>query len=224
MTINEIKKEFLSQYIMSSDRTKERYENELDLFFEVCSIKTLEDLQNFSNDNINLFYKYSKEKNWSAGTINQRLQTAKLFFSWAFRKKYIDTDYLQDIKNIRTVNEIHYTPSMDDCEKLLTFIKEHTNKKRLRLMMEILMYCGLRRSEVCNLKIDDLDKENSTIKVYGKGKKIVNQPIPSQLLVELVEYINTEREKVINRYKKLGGKDMGFLFVSGIGDKCDKKS
>lgn len=221
--LKELKKDFLAQYVMSSEKTKERYKKELDLFFDICNIKTIEDLQNFKNENINLFYEYSKEKKWSAGTTNQRLQTAKLFFSWAFKKKYIDNDFLSDVKRIRTVNEVHYTPSNEDCEKLLTFIKEHTNKQRLYLMTKLLIHSGLRRNEICNLKIDDIDKENSTIKVFGKGKKIVNQPIPSAIMIELIEYINTERAETMLQYKNLGGKDKGFIFVSGIGEKCNKE-
>lgn len=221
MDIRDLKKEFLAQYIMSSEKTKERYKKELDLFLDICKVKTYEDLKNFNNENMNLFYQHSKDNDWAPTTINLRLQTAKLFFSWAFKKRYIDTDFLADVKSVRTVNQVHYTPGENDCERLLETIKDHTNKKRLYLMTKLMLNSGLRRSEICNLKVEDIDKGNFSIKVLGKGKKIVDQPIPSAILVELIEYINTERSEIMSKYKAMGGKDKGYVFVSGIGDKCD---
>lgn len=218
MTLNELKKQFLSQYIMASDKTKFKYENELNLFFELCEINSYEDLENFSNDKLNLFYNYSKEKNWSANTTNQRLGTAKLFTKWCHKKGFIKSDFLEEVKKIRTVSEVQFVPSEEECNKLLTFIKEHTSKKRLYLMTKLLLNSGLRRMEICNIKLDDLNKENSTIRVIGKGKKIVEQPIPAPVMIEIVEYINTERKENIDKYIKLGGKDKGYLFVSGIGE------
>ena len=222
MTLKEIKKQFLSQYIMASDKTKFKYENELELFFNLCEINSYEDLQNFNNEKMTNFYNYSKEKNWSPNTINQRLGTAKLFSKWCHKKGYTSCDFLEEIKKIRTVNEMQFVPSEEEVNKLLIFIKEHTSKKRLYLMTKLLLNSGLRRMEICNLKLQDLDKENSTIRVLGKGKKIVEQPIPAPIMIEIVEYINTERKENIDKYIKLGGKDKGYLFVSGIGDNVNK--
>lgn len=222
MKIGEIKKQFLAQYAMSSELTKLRYDNELTTFFEACNIKTDEDLKKCNEYNIQMFYEYSQKHQWQPTTTNLRLQTAKLFTKWAFKKRIIECDFLEDVKRIRTSNEIHYIPPKDDCTTLLEFVEGHTKKKRLLLMLKLIMYCGLRRSEVCNLKVEDVDKRNFSIKVFGKGKKIVEQPVPPDLVLDIVEYINTERAEIMATYKKLGGKDKGFLFVSGIGEKCDK--
>lgn len=222
MDLEHIKTQFLAQYMMSSEKTKNKYKKDLELFLEVCSINTTEDLNNFNNENIQKFYEYSQQKNWKPTTSNQRLEIAKIFTSWAFKKKYIENDFLDDVKKIRTVNNVHYVPTEEECNKLLEYIKTHKSSKRLYLMTKFLLTAGLRRSEVCNLKIEDLDKQNVSIRVLGKGKKVVDQPITNQFLIELIEYINTERREVIQKYVALGGKDKGYLFVSGIGEKVNK--
>lgn len=224
MTTTEFKKQYLAQYAMASDCTKQRYNNEINLFFEIFGIKNLEDIQELSQTDIEKFYNYSKEKGWSDSTTNQRLQTIKNLLNWAFKKHLINENPFEDVKQIRTVNEIHYTPSENDCEKLLQFIKKHNKKKRLYLMTKLLMVTGFRRNEICSLKVDDIDKEQCTIRVRGKGKKWISQPVPSQIIMELIEYINTERLKTMDEYKALGGKEKGYLFVSNIGDKCKKDS
>lgn len=224
MTILEFKKQYLSQYAMSSDCTKQRYKNEVELFFEIFGIKNVQDIENLTETDIEKFYNYSKAKEWRDKTTNQRLQTIKNLLGWATRKHFISENVFADVKPIRTVNKVHYTPCEDDCEKLLQFIKEHTNKKRLYLMTKLLMATGFRRNEICSLKVDDIDKEQCTIRVLGKGKKLINQPVPSQIIIELIEYINTERKETMDEYKVLGGKDKGFLFVSNIGEKSTSET
>lgn len=221
MQIKELKNKFLAQYTMASEFTKEKYKNDIELFLDVCNITSIERLNNLTEKEITRFYDYAREKHWAPSTINQRLAIAKLFTEWAFKKHYIDNDFLCDIKKIRTINNVRYTPTENECDTLITYIKEHTNKKRLYLMASLLFSCGLRRSEVCSLKVEDIDKINSSIRVMGKGKKIVEQPVPPLLMIQLVEYINTERKDTIDKYTRLGGKDLGFLFLSGIGEKCD---
>lgn len=221
MTLNEIKKQFLSQYAISSEATKNKYKKDLNLFLDVCNIKTIDELEKFKECEFEVFYEYAQEQGWKPSTTNQRLGIAKMFTEWCFKKHIISNNFLEDIKRVRSVNFVHYAPSKCQTEQLIEYIKEHTDKKRLYLMTKLVFMCGLRRMEVCNLKIEDLNKENSTIKVFGKGKKIVEQPIPSHLMIELIEYINTEREDIINKYLKLGGKDKGYIFLSGIGDKVN---
>lgn len=224
MTILELKKQYLAQYTMASDCTKQRYNDEVDLFFEIFDIKNLQDINNLTQIDIEKFYNFSKEKDWSARTTNQRLQTIKNLLNWAMKKHFINANTFEDVKPIRTINKIHYTPCENDCEKLLQFIKEHTNKKRLYLMTKLLMATGFRRNEICSLKVDDIDKEQCTIRVLGKGKKWISQPVPSQIIIELIEYINTERKETMEEYKSLGGKDKGYLFVSNIGDKSTSET
>lgn len=221
MTINELKKNFLAQYTMASEFTKDKYKCDIGLFLSVCEINTIEDLNRLGNESIEKFYDYSRQMGWSPGTINQRLGIAKLFTSWAFNKHFIDTDFLCDIKKIRTSNSVRYTPSDEECDKLITYIKEHTTKQRLYLMTSLLLKCGLRRSEVCNLKVQDVDASTSSLKVCGKGKKIVEQPVPTILMSEIIDYIHSERKDIIQKYKVMGGKDLDYLFLSGIGDNCD---
>lgn len=221
MTINELKEKFLAQYTMASEFTKSKYRQDLELFLSVCKISSVEDLNSLQDKGIGNFYEYSKQKGWSPGTINQRLGIAKLFTSWAFNKHFINTDFLCDIKKIRTSNSVRYTPSDEECDKLITYIKEHTTKQRLYLMTSLLLKCGLRRSEVCNLKVGDVDENASSLKVFGKGKKIVEQPVPRALMSQIVDYIHTERKEVIGKYISMGGKDLDYLFLSGIGESCD---
>lgn len=221
-TLKELKEIFLSQYVLSSNLTKQKYERDINLFLDICNIKSVEDLNNFSESDIQLFYKESESKKWSANTINQRLQIVKIFISYLNKKGYISNTFIADIKRIRTVNKVHYTPSKNDIEKMLKYIKEHTKKIRLYIMTQLLVNTGLRRSEICNLKISDIDFQNNSIKVLGKGKKIIQQPVYKDILDLIGIYIKTERAENMKRYIAMGGKDLDFVFVSGLEDSINK--
>ena len=218
ITLESVRGEFLNQYSLSSKATKEKYRKDIDLFCSVAEIENLQELNDLNNIQVERFMDYAKSRNWNSNTINQRIVSMKIFTKWCLEKNYIFSDYLRTVKLIKIKNNVHFTPSMDDCEKLLDYIKKHTKKKRLYLMVKLMLNTALRKNEICNLKIKDLDTESFTIKVMGKGNKIVEQPIPADLVVELVKYINKERQKVMDKYIALGGKDKGFLFLSGVGD------
>lgn len=223
LTLNGVKTEFLNQYSLSSKVTKEKYKKDIELFLEIADIKTLHDLNELDNVQVEKFMAYANSKKWNNNTINQRIVSMKIFTKWCQSKNYIFADYLRSVKLIKTTSSVHFTPSMDDCNKLLEYIKSHTRKKRLYLMVKLMLNTALRKSEICNLKVKDLDTENFTIKIMGKGNKIVEQPLPADLVVELVKYINKERKKVMDRYIVLGGKDKGYLFLSGVGKEADSE-
>lgn len=225
MTIQDVKAQFLANYTLASESTQKKYDKEIGLFLKVCEISDLEKLQEMNEVEMGKFYSYAKEMGWGTNTINQRLVSAKVFTKWCYKKKYIDKNFLEDVKLAKIVNYIHYTPTEEDCEKLLNYVKSHTKKKRLYLMLELLLNSGLRRFEICNLKIDDIDTVNNAIRVVGKGNKIDSQLIRSDIIQQLLDYISTERKEIMNKYIELGGVDLGYIFVSGIGTSCnaDKK-
>lgn len=221
INLEEVKKQFLSQYIMSSPKTQVKYKNEINLFLSVCEIDSIEKLNAFNDVNISKFYEYAKANNWSDCTLNQRLTINKIFTKFCVKKHYIDNNFLEDIKLRKVSNTIHFTPSNEDCEKLLIYIKEHTSKKRLYLMVKLLLNSGLRRTEICSLKTGDIDIQLNCLRIKGKGNKTINQPITEELINELVDYIRNERQEIIDAYKKIGGKDLNYLFLSFVGGKAN---
>lgn len=215
--LEKLENEFLSQYVFASKLTQEKYKKEIDLFCKISDIKTIENFNNF--DCMEKFYNFAQTHSWKDSTINQRLLSIKLFYNWGKKRKILNNPFMEDIKKIRMVNTVKYTPSFEDCEKMLKYIQDHTKKQRLYLMVKLLMFSGFRRSEICNLRLTDINNINSRIKVVGKGKKIIEQPIPRELLQEIKNYTETERLENIEKYKQLGGEDLGYIFVSGIGEK-----
>jgi len=78
-------------------------------------------------------------------------------------------------------------------------------RKRDRLAIALMSYCGLRVSEMCNLKIEDVNFQERNVKILGKGNKERLVPLNDYVYSLLVSYIenhhNTSSPYVINNLK-----------------------
>jgi len=82
-------------------------------------------------------------------------------------------------------------------------------KKKNSLSVKLMYWCGLRVSEVCNLRKEDIDLKNKRIYIE-KSKNLKNRyvPISNKLLVELRDFepLNTNRFNIYNSIKRIGRK------------------
>lgn len=74
---------------------------------------------------------------------------------------------------------------------------------RDRLIIKLLYYCGLRRSEVVSIQPGDLDTEKKALTVRGKGGKIRIVPVPSDTMAEIKIYLGRTRRPYLFSAKKL---------------------
>ena len=66
-----------------------------------------------------------------------------------------------------------------------------TKNNREKAMLAILAYCGLRNSEVCRLKVKDIDLDNNIVKVIGgKFKKDRIVPMSRECSKIIINYLN----------------------------------
>lgn len=79
---------------------------------------------------------------------------------------------------------------------------------RNKAMLELLYATGLRISELCNLKMNDIDVENCFARVFGKGKKERIVPVADFALKYLVLYIEQYRPVILKNHVS------EFLFIS----------
>ncbi len=65
---------------------------------------------------------------------------------------------------------------------------------RDRLILQLGLYCGLRVSEICKLRIEHLDLDQGTLLVeLGKGKKDRYVPIPARILGDIERWVEDRR-------------------------------
>ncbi|MCA6363733.1 MAG: site-specific tyrosine recombinase XerD [Bacteroidetes bacterium] len=137
------------------------------------------------------FIKYLNELGMSATTQARMLSGLRAFFRYLLLENLIHTDPTELLESPRTSRHLPDTLSVDEIDLLLTHIDRSTPEGERNLaMLETLYSCGLRVSELVNLRISDLHIDEGYISVIGKGNKERLVPIGSRAaqLIELYRY------------------------------------
>lgn len=135
--------------------------------------------------------------------VNARSQSRiisglKSFFNFLIFEDYRTTTPLELIEVPKTGRKLPDTLSTDDIDALINAIDlSKPEGERNRAMLETLYSCGLRVSELVNLKISDLFFNEGFIKVTGKGNKQRFVPISDVT----VKYIDIYRKQIRNHLK-----------------------
>jgi len=127
--------------------------------------------------------------------LNERSQARlisglKSFFDYLIFEDYRKTNPLELIESPRLGRQLPDTLSTEEIDRLIDAIDlSHPQGQRNKAIIETLYGCGLRVSELINLKISDLHFEAGFVKVLGKGNK------------ERLVPINAYTQKFITIYK-----------------------
>ena len=169
----------VANYVLDIERLcKYLDENNIDISPIVIDEATLQEF----------IYSVSKE-------VNPRSQARiisglKSFFLYLIFEDYRTNNPLELIESPRLGRKLPDTLNIEDIDKLICAIDLTKNEgERNRAMLETLYGCGLRVSELTDLKLSDLFFDESFIKVTGKGNK--------QRFVPIGDYT----QKFINFYK-----------------------
>ncbi|MBP1931467.1 tyrosine-type recombinase/integrase [Ammoniphilus resinae] len=84
----------------------------------------------------------------------------------------------------------------EQVNRLLFYIQDHQNtSQRNELVVLLLLYTGVRVSELCQIKIQDIDFFTSELSIYGKGGKHREVPLRNDLIAKIREYLKGERSQ-----------------------------
>lgn len=123
---------------------------------------------------------YHIAKQLNARSQARIISGLKSFFSYLIFEDYRPDNPLELIETPRIGRKLPDTLSIVDIDRLIAAIDLSSNEgERNRAMLETLYGCGLRVSELVNLKISDLFFEEGFIKITGKGNKQRFVPIGS---------------------------------------------
>ena len=136
---------------------------------------------------------YHIAKQLNARSQARIISGLKSFFSYLIFEDYRADNPLELIETPRIGRKLPDTLSIVDIDRLIAAIDLSSNEgERNRAMLETLYGCGLRVSELVNLKISDLFFEEGFVKITGKGNKQRFVPIGTYTQ----KYIEIYKDKV----------------------------
>lgn len=148
---------------------------------------------------ITSYRKYLLNSNYRVNTINKKINSLHSFNHFLIRQGLCNEKVVHPNKD--KIKVAHGSEaevvvfSEDEVERLL-FHLENRDQVALRdkTVVYILLYSGLRVSELVNLKIQDLDLLTMSLKVVGKGGKYREVPLKPEAAETIKEYLETERK------------------------------
>lgn len=169
-----------------SESTVKTYVASIITFLNYHKDKNIEKLNSIDWENFNL--EYIIKNKYSASYQNQVCNAIKLFFSKEFGL------YLP-IENIERPRREHLLPNVLSTEEVKKILGSCINLKH-RAMLSLIYSAGLRRSELINLKLVDVDSGRMTLHVrQSKGKKDRTLPLSKKILELLREYFIAYKPK-----------------------------
>ena len=194
-----------------SDNTVMAYANDLDKLLHYLEEEkinildvSLEDLEHFSAG--------LRDIGISPRSQARILSGIRTFFHFLLIEDYIRQDPSELLESPQIGKHLPDILSVEEIDNLISAIDRSTREgQRNCAIFETLYSCGLRVSELCNLKISDLYLNDGFIKVEGKGSKQRLVPISPRAIEEIKNYFITRNEGLI----KPGYED--FLFISKFG-------
>ena len=192
---------------------------------------TLGPLQITSTQIQEFIYEIAKEIN--PITQSRLISGLRSFFDYLIFENYLNSNPLERIEAPKIGRKLPDTLSVNEIDLIVSVIDlSESNGERNRAIIETLYSCGLRVSELTNLKISDLFFEEGFIKVTGKGDK--QRFIPISPLTQ--KYINLYKDQVrvamkieaafndtlfLNRRGKQLTRAMIFTIVKTLGEKAE---
>ena len=166
-------------------------------------------------------YHYRKENGepLSFATQQQRLIPLRAFFKWLARENHILSNPASELELPRVHRKIPtHILSAEDVEAVMAQTQVHGEMGvRDRAILETLYSTGIRRSELINLKLYDIDLKNGSLLVrQGKGQKDRYVPLGSRAIQWLKRYLEDLRPEIVIE------PDEGHVFLHEFGEPFSK--
>jgi site-specific recombinase XerD len=155
-----------------SDHTISAYNTDITQFYAFINIT--------NTVNVQKFIKSLAKKNYSKNTINRKMAAITTFLNWCNKSQAIEIPDISNLVSLKTKTKLPNIMTNNYINSLLNNIPVSSVKEiRDRAIIEILYSSGLRVSELTNLKLTDIKKDQS-IRVLGKGNKTRILPMTKQ--------------------------------------------
>lgn len=195
-----------------SENTIASYQNDLKkayIFFK----KDFKDLSKKDIQN----YIQSLSKKESASSVSRTISTLKSFYKFLQINRYTKNNPLGTISNPKTIKKLPKVLSEKEVDKLLDInLKTHFDYRN-KAMLELMYSSGLRVSELINLKVNDIDLKNASVRIFGKGSKERIVPLDDYAIEALDNYIKYHRKSLFKHGEN------NYLFLNNHGNKMTRQ-
>lgn len=194
-----------------AQNTLEAYRRDLSDF-----VKNADNINNIDRNTINLYIRKLRENKLAPSSVIRKIASLRGFFKWAYSTGIIKQNPASTLEQPKTPQRLPKVISIKEMEELL-----HENLTPTEhVIIELLYSCGLRVSELVNLKISDIDLSSKYVRCFGKGskeriipmgevaKKVIQEYMPTRNLLSKKFNLNTKKLLILDNGKLANRQDI----------------
>ena len=203
-----------------SQNTMVSYKKDLeDLLLFISETEGTEDLKKVDKKIIRNFIVSLSEKKIQKRSINRKLSSLRSFYLYLLKIGEIQVSPLETIPSLKFYAEKQIPISEEEMENLGEILESDSGNSLEKLIIETLYQTGMRKSELCNILLEQVDFSKSEIFVKGKGNKQRVVPISENLLKQMREYMvirKPNEDSGIYFFVRENGKKLSEKFVYSV--------
>ena len=203
-----------------SQNTLVSYKKDLeDLLLFISETEGTEDLKKVDKKIIRNFIVSLSEKKIQKRSINRKLSSLRSFYLYLLKIGEIQVSPLETIPSLKFYAEKRIPISEEEMEDLGEILEKESGNSLVKLIIETLYQTGMRKSELCNILLEQVDFSKSEIFVKGKGNKQRVVPISENLLKQMREYTAIRKpneDSGIYFFVRENGKKLSEKFVYSV--------
>lgn len=181
------------------------------------------------------FVEWLNERGVSPRTQARTISGIKSFYKYLLIEEKISGDPTALLESPKIGRKLPDVLSMDEVDELIEAVDLNKPEgQRNKAMLETLYSCGLRVSELVNLKISNLHFDEGYIKIEGKAEKERLVPVSSRAIEEIEKYMygyrqglkvhkDSENILFLNRRGKRLSRVMVFTIIKNLADQINLK-
>ncbi|MCC8180786.1 MAG: site-specific tyrosine recombinase XerD [Planctomycetes bacterium] len=180
-------------------------------------------LETVTGDDVVEYIGWMADRGLTAKSRARMFVGLRCFFRHCQTEGMVERDPTQHADCPKVWRHLPHDLSPSEVEQLLAAESDATpHSIRNRAILEIFYATGARVSEVCDLKLADIDLEERTIRLFGKGSKQRMTPLGRASVEAMERYLYGSRHILMSRNRTQV--DSGWLFLSRTGRKLLRES
>ncbi len=186
--------------VNKSQHTINSYTNDALNLIDFLNQEGLGELMNISDTLARYYIGFLSDKNYTNKTIARKISSARTLFDFMKKNNMVQSNPFKTVIIPKQAKKNPVFVYENEIEELFNHI-DSSNAKGIRdlAILETLYGCGLRVSELCKLKMVDVDYSQNLILVHGKGSKDRYVPMHRKVVEAIKNYEKFSRSELLLR-------------------------
>lgn len=156
--------------------------------------------RDIGTEELSNFLAHLRQQGLDPSSLRISLVHLKIFFRFLHKRNELEFDPAEPLLTPKTAAKLPETLNRETVEQLLNSIDSQKRLgKRDLAILELFYASGLRLSEICKARLENLDLDDRFLRVTGKGNKTRLVPIGGPAISALQKYLASERPSLVSK-------------------------